>query len=141
MAEIKFIDHTEEVKGILAELAYKTMEEVAGELESQVKRNTRVDTGQTKNSWSHRVAGSMMAGEYKAEIGSPMENAIWEEFGTGEYALNGDGRKGGWFYEDEEGVGHFTHGKKPSRAFHRAYTSLKNKLIRHMQNAFKRGLL
>ena len=26
-----------------------------------------------------------------------MENAIWEEFGTGEYALNGDGRKGKWY--------------------------------------------
>jgi hypothetical protein len=140
MSQIKFIDHSEEVKGVLAELAYKTLEEVAGELESQVKRNTRVDTGQTKNSWSHRVTGSTMAGEFKAEIGSTLENAIWEEFGTGEYALNGDGRKGGWFYEDEEGIGHFTHGKKPSRAFHRAYSALKNKLIKHMQDAFRRRL-
>lgn len=140
MSKIEFIDHSEEVKGVLAELAYKTLEEVAGELESQVKRNTRVDTGQTKNSWSHRVTGSTRAGEFKAEIGSTLENAIWEEFGTGEYALNGDGRKGGWFYEDEEGIGHFTHGKKPSRAFHRAYSALKNKLIKHMQDTFRRRL-
>lgn len=140
MANIKFIDHTEEVQGLIAELAYRSLEEAAGELESQVKRNTRVDTGQTKNSWSHRVTGSMMAGEYRATIGSPMENAIWEEFGTGEYALNGDGRKGGWFYVDEKGDGHFTHGKHPSRAFHRAYTALKNKLIRHIQDVFKGGL-
>lgn len=140
MAKVEFIDHTEEVEGLIAELAYRALEECAGELESQVKRNTRVDTGQTKNSWKHRVTGSMMAGEYKAEIGSPMENAIWEEFGTGEYALNGDGRKGGWLYEDRKGVVHFTYGKKPSRAFHRAYTSLKNKLIRHMQEIFKGGL-
>ena len=137
VAEVKFIDHTEEVQGLLADIAEAVLEEVAGELESQVKRNTRVDTGATKNSWTHRVTGSMMAGEFKAEVGSPLENAIWEEFGTGEYALNGNGRKGGWFYEDEEGVGHFTHGKPPSRAFHNAYTSLKNKLIRHIQNAFK----
>ena len=140
MAKVEFIDHTEEVKGLIAELAYRALEESAGELESQVKRNTRVDTGQTKNSWRHRVTGSMMAGEYKAEIGSDLENAIWEEYGTGEYAVNGDGRKGGWFYEDAEGVGHFTHGKKPSRAFHKAYTSLKNKLIKHMQEIFKGGL-
>ena len=140
MAKVEFIDHTEEVQGLIAELAYRALEESAGELESQVKRNTRVDTGQTKNSWSHRVTGSMMAGEYRAEVGSPMENAIWEEFGTGEYAVNGDGRKGGWFYEDEKGNGYFTRGKKPSRAFHRAYTSLKNKLIRHMQEIFKGGL-
>lgn len=140
VAEVKFIDHTEEVQSLIAELAYQVLEEVSGELESQVKRNTRVDTGQTKNSWSHRVTGSMMAGEYKATVGSPMENAIWEEFGTGEYALNGDGRKGGWFYVDEEGVGHFTHGKKPSRAFYKAYSTLKNKLIKHMQDRFKGAL-
>jgi hypothetical protein len=28
-------------------------------------------------------------------------NAVYEEFGTGEYAFNGNGRKGGWFYVDE----------------------------------------
>jgi hypothetical protein len=140
MADVKFIDHTEQVQSLLAELAESVLEECAGELESQVKRNTKVDTGQTKNSWTHRVVGSMMAGEYKAEIGSPLENAIWEEFGTGEYALNGDGRKGGWFYKDEKGDGHFTHGKHPRRPFHKAYTSLKHKLIKRIQDRFKGGL-
>lgn len=140
MSKIQFIDHTEEVQGLIAELAYQVLEEVSGELESQVKRNTAVDTGQTKNSWTHRVTGSMMAGEYRATVGSPMENAIWEEFGTGEYALNGDGRKGGWFYKDESGVGHFTYGKHPRRPFHRAYSALKNKMIKHMQDRFKGGI-
>lgn len=140
MSEVKFIDHTEEVQGLLAATAYKTLEEVAGSLERQVKRNTVVDTGQTKNSWKHRVSGSMMAGEYRATVGSDYENAIWEEFGTGEYALNGDGRKGGWFYVDERGKGHFTYGKHPRRPFWHAYTSLKNRLIKHMQDAFKRAL-
>lgn len=140
MADVQLYDYTIEVQGVIAELAYKALEEASGELESQVKRNTKVDTGQTKNSWTHRVTGSMMAGEYRATIGSPMENAIWEEFGTGEYALNGDGRQGGWSYRDEEGVWHFTHGKKPRRPFHNAYTSLKNRLIKHMQDIFKGGL-
>lgn len=140
MADVKLFDYTIEVQGAIAELAYRALEEASGELESQVKRNTKVDTGQTKNSWTHRVTGSMMAGEYRATIGSPMENAIWEEFGTGEYALNGDGRKGGWFYVDEKGDGHFTHGKHPRRPFHNAYTALKNKLIKHMQDVFKGGL-
>ena len=123
----------------MAELSYSVLEEVAGELESQVKRNTAVKTGQTKNSWTHRVTGSMMAGEYKAIVGSPMENAIWEEFGTGEYALNGDGRKGGWFYKDEDGVGHFTHGKHPRRPLHKAYSSMKNKLVKRIHDVFKGG--
>lgn len=118
--------------------AYSVLEEVAGELESQVKRNTAVDTGQTKNSWTHNVKSTKE--QYTATIGSPMENAIWEELGTGEYALNGDGRKGGWFYVDEKGNGHFTHGKHPRRPLWKAYTTMKNKIIKRIQDAFKGGL-
>lgn len=140
MAKVEFHDYTEEVQGLIAELAYTVLEEVAGELESQVKRNTAVDTGQTKNSWQHRVTGSMMAGKYKAQVGSDYINAVWEEFGTGEYALNGDGRQGGWSYRDERGDWHYTKGKPPKRAFWRAYNSLKNKLIKYMQDRFKGGL-
>lgn len=140
MAEIKFIDHTEEVQSLIADLAESSLEEACGELEAHVKRNTKVKTGQTKNSWRHRVVGSMMAGEYRGEVGSDYMNAVWEEFGTGDYALNGNGRKGGWFYEDDEGNGHFTHGKKPRRPFQRAYDSMKNKLIKFIQDRFKGGL-
>ena len=140
MADIEFKDYTIKVKETIAELAYRAIEESCGELESKVKRNTAVDTGQTKNAWTHRVSGSTMAGEFKGTVGNPMENAIWEEFGTGEYALNGDGRKGGWVYRDEEGVWHHTMGKHPRRPLHRAYIASKNKLIRHMQNIFKGGL-
>lgn len=140
MADFEFHDYSPKVKQALAEVALRSLEEVAGELESQTKRNTVVDTGRTKNSWSHRVSASATEGEYMAHVGSDYENAIWEEFGTGEYALNGNGRKGGWYYVDEEGKGHFTHGKHPRRPFFNAYTALKNKLIRHMQNAFKGAL-
>ena len=144
MAQFTFIDHTEDVKSLIAELAYAGLEEAGGELESAVKRNHDtlkiVDTGQTKNSWQHRVTGSMMAGEYKVSVGSDHQNAIWEEFGTGDYALKGNGRKGGWFYEDSWGVGHFTHGKKPRRPFQKAYDTMKNKLIKFLQNKFKGGL-
>lgn len=141
MADIKLFDYSVEVQEAMAELAFSVLEEVAGELESQTKRNNvKTNTGQTKNSWTHRVVGSMMAGEYRAEIGSPLENAIWEEFGTGEYALEGNGRKGGWSYKDEEGVWWHTYGKHPRRPFWNAYSSLKNKLIKHMQDVFKGGL-
>lgn len=138
MAKIEFKDYSIEVKNALKNLAYKAVEEACGELESQTKQNTAVDTGQTKNAWTHIVKASN--DETTGTVGNPLENAIWEEFGTGEYALNGDGRKGGWFYEDAKGVGHFTRGKHPRRAFWKAYTTLKNKLIKHMQDIFKGGL-
>ena len=138
MSKVQFIDHSQDIEGVLESLAVAVLEEVAGELESAVKRNTAVDTGQTKNSWTHSVTSH--GKEHKAVVGSPYMNAVWEEFGTGEYALNGDGRKGGWFYEDAEGNGHFTRGKKPRRPFFKAYTENKDKLIKHMQNKFKGAL-
>ena len=132
---VKFHDFTVQVKGAIDDRINIVLEECAGELESQVKRNTRVDTGKTKNSFRHRVDDD----SHTAYIGSDEENAIWEEFGTGEHALEGNGRKGGWFYVDEKGDGHFTHGKKPSRAFWKAYTSMKNAIIKRIQG-FMKGL-
>jgi hypothetical protein len=133
---IKFIDHTEQVKAVIAELAMSSLEEAAGELESQVKQNTVVDTGKTKNSWQHRV--TQKGEDYVAAVGSDYENSIWEEFGTGEYALNGDGRKGGWAYEDPKtGETIWTRGKRPRRPFHHAYTTLMPKIIKFLQDQFK----
>ena len=138
MAEVKFKDNTVVVEGALLACIAQALEEAAGELESQVKRNTKVDTGQTKNSWQHVL--SLGGNRHEALVGSPLMNAVWEEFGTGEYALNGNGRKGGWFYKDEKGKGHFTHGKQPRRPLWKAYTTLKPRIIRRMQDVFKGGM-
>lgn len=130
---VKFEDYTIQVIGVIDDKINAVLEECAGELESQVKRNSRVATGRTKNSFRHKVDDS----SHTAVIGSDYENAIWEEFGTGEHALKGNGRKGGWFYEDEKGDGHFTYGKKPSRAFWHAYTSLKGAIVKRIQESLK----
>lgn len=133
MADVIFEDFTIEVEGAIDDKINAVLEECAGELESQVTRNTREDTGKTKNSWKHHVDDDT----HTATIGSNYENAIWEEFGTGEHALKGNGRKGGWAYKDAKGDWHYTHGKKPSRAFWNAFVALKNKIIAHIQNALK----
>lgn len=138
MADVRLDDNSIKVQDAIAKLAFRAVEEACGELESQVKRNTAVDTGQTKNAWTHIVDDS--EGVCRGVIGNPLENAIWEELGTGEYALNGDGRKGGWYYVDEKGDGHFTHGKRPRRPFWNAYALLKNSLIKRIQEIFSGGL-
>ena len=75
----------------------------------------------------------------EAEIGSRYQNALWEELGTGIYALNGNGRKTPWVYKNpKDNKFYATVGKKPRRALYRAYTSLKNKLIKSAQERFKR---
>ena len=109
------------------------LEEASGEVEAQTKRNTKVDTGKTKGSWEHVVNESKL----EAEVGSRYKNALWEELGTGIYALNGDGRKTKWVYTPDGKHFYATVGKKPRRALFNAYTSLKNKLIRSAQKRFK----
>lgn len=133
MADVIFNDFTIEVQGAIDDTINAVLEECAGELESQVKRNSRVASGQTKNSFQHNVDDA----SHTAFIGSNHENAIWEEFGTGEHALAGNGRKGGWVYKDANGEFHHTYGKRPSRAFWNAYNSTKSKIISRIQNSFK----
>lgn len=116
------IDNTLRVINELNDKAVSFLYEASGELQHEVQQNTRVDTGQLKGSWRYSVDESNL----ESTIGSPLENAIWEEFGTGEYAVNGNGRKGGWFYVDAKGDGHFTKGKTPQHAFTNAYNTLRD---------------
>lgn len=83
-----------EISGEVKKIALQWLEETSGELESQAARNTRVDTTDTKVSWTHQVDEGAM----EAVAGSPKINAVYEEYGTGEYAVNGDGRKGYWVF-------------------------------------------
>lgn len=130
---VQFQDFSIQVKDALDDKALQFLEEAASEIESAAKRNSRVDSGQLKGSWNHQVNES--AGE--ATIGSPLENAVWEEFGTGEHALHGDGRKGGWSYQDDSGNWHHTKGKKPNRTLQKAFDSAKAAIIRRAQEIFK----
>lgn len=148
MEKVTIEIHADTCKEEIRKAIIAGLYEGGGEILSQVIRNTRVDTGQLKNSWQCKVDEDKL----EATIGSPLENAIWEEFGTGEYALNGDGRKGGWYVPAEELSAkaktkmqkriikgkefYFTKGKKPSRALSSAFTAKK----RVAEKAIKRKL-
>lgn len=134
---VVFKDFTKVVLDKIHETGEQFLEEVGGEVESQTKRNTKVadkDGGKTKESWEHRVDTDKM----EVQIGSRYKNALWEEFGTGIYALNGDGRKTKWVYKNKkDGKFYATVGKKPRRALFRAYNSKKNAIIREAKRRFK----
>ncbi len=93
----KFEDYSFKVKDAMKDTAISFLEEAGGELESQVKRNSRVDTGQTKGSWQHVTDESGL----ECSIGSNLENAIWEEFGN-QYAALWYGRKPLMMYKDSQ---------------------------------------
>ena len=131
---VEFRDFSRIVLQRIQETGEQFLEEVGGEVEAQTKRNTKVDTGKTKNSWEHVVNADKM----EVQIGSRYKNALWEELGTGIYALNGDGRKTKWVYKSpKDGKFYATIGKKPRRALYRAYQSKKNLIIREARRRFK----
>lgn len=118
----KFTDNSIKVINAINKAVLNALEEASGDLEAQVKQNTKVKTGATKKSWEHRVDEKNCI----AYVGSNYMNAIWEEFGTGIHALNGNGRKDvPWTYQDEEGKWHRTSGKKPRRALYHAGNTMK----------------
>lgn len=123
---IEFHDYSMEVKEAINSSIVKSLYEAAGEIEEIAIRKTPTDTGQLRNSWSYVVDEA----KGEATIGNSQEYAIYQEFGTGEYALNGDGRKGGWFYKDAKGNGHFTHGTRPKRMLFSAFNEGKSKVIK-----------
>lgn len=159
MAGVQFKDYSAEVKAKLDDAAIAYLYEAAGELEAQTIRNTRQGKKyrgkQATSLWKYTVNENKGI----ATVGSPDEAAYWEEFGTGEYALNKDGRKGWWVYVEGSDTprpnqqtytknealaiaasmrangldAHATNGIDPNRPLHRAFTSLKSALIRRAE--------
>ena len=164
MADVIFEDNTAKILRATDDAIEAALLEAAAEIVSQTARNTRVKEGQLKGSWQANV--SQTADGYEAVIGSPLENAIWEEFGTGEHCIpesGKTGRKGYWvFVKGSDGKSshtgksytlkeakrvmaimrskgldaYYTNGKKPSRAFWKAFTQTKPKIEKHFQETF-----
>ena len=157
--EVVFKDFSVQVKNAMNDRINAVLEEVAGELKSQVIRNTKVgkvNGGTTKNKWQHVVDES----NHEAVIGNTEQTAIWLEFGTGEYALEGKGRKGGWYVMVGNGRNQISQavvdaygfsvingkdgkkyvkirGMKPQRPLYKAFTSNKNAIIKRIQDSLK----
>ena len=102
MGDVKLIDNSFKVKGELNETTIAWLYEWANEIAAQAQRNCR-----TGDEYSAQLKGSYHAlvndQKGEAQIGSALEQAFWEEFGTGEYAdqsKNGGkpGREGWWIY-------------------------------------------
>ena len=93
---VVFEDNSVKVKKLLREEAIKFLHEVGGEIRSQTQRNSRRKTSKTAGSYKYKVDEGQLA----VHIGSDYQNAVWEEFGTGEFASETGhvGRKGWWVY-------------------------------------------
>lgn len=151
---VVFKDYSFEVKNKIKDNAVAFLHEAAGAIVSRAKRTTRVGTGQLKNSWTYEVDEKNLT----VTIGSPLENALWEELGTGEYALKGKGRKKVWYvpvkgykgkkkptyngqvvivYGKQGTAFYKTNGKKPQRTLFKAFETQKGKIIKQAEKIMK----
>lgn len=133
---VQFTDNSIQVKAAMDEAVMIILEDGANEIQSHAQRHSPIDTGQLKGSWSHTVDES----KSEATIGSPLEHAIWQEMGTGEWAVENNGRKGGWRYQDDKGEWHFTKGTKPKRMLFNAFVKNKAKIIKRAEQVLKEKL-
>ena len=66
--------------------------------------------------------------ELSGYVGTNVDYAIYVEFGTGEFAENGNGRKGGWMYKDPSGEWFFTWGMEPQPYLRPAFRQTKGQI-------------
>ena len=165
MAQVEFEDFSVKVTEAMENACIAFLHEAAGELMSQAKRNTKMSISEghdVKGTWNYQVD----EGDKSAKVGNPLEASYWEELGTGEYALNKDGRKGWWVYvegssnspsrqpirtqaEAEETAAylrskglpaHATNGREPNRPLYKAFTANKAKIIKRAEQIIKGGM-
>lgn len=161
MAHVEFQDNSIKVKDALEDAVIQFLEEAAGEVKSAAMQNSDFAPRSLKGGWEHIVDES----KHEAIIGHPKELAIWMEFGTGEYALNKNGRKGYWVYvkgnsgvkeknpgqvltldeakrrmaylQDKGIDAHVTNGHRPMRMLHNAFETNKAKIIKRAEQILK----
>lgn len=163
---VHFEDNSIKVKAAMEQAVISYLYEAGIEVEAQTKRN--MPNGhwysQQKTKWQYVVDEKKL----ETTIGNPMQQSLWTEFGTGEYALHGDGRKGYWVYvKGNEGSAdsnggksytlaeakrivammrkknldaHLTKGQQPKRPFENAFNSVKNALIERASEVLKSHL-
>lgn len=133
---IKFTDNSAQIINDLDKKAIAFLEEAKSSLSAQTAKNSPVKSGALKRSF---VSDSMVdKAEYTAYIGSSLEYAIYQEYGTGEHALEGNGRKGGWVYKDPDtGKAVFTRGNRPRRMLYNAFQQKKAKIKARGQEIFR----
>lgn len=153
---VEFNDYSIEVKAALNDKTKAWLAEWANEIASTAKDNCALDGEagvQLRGSYRAEVDG----GTGEAKVGTALEAGYWEEYGTGEYAVHGDGRKGWWVYKDGyEGKGgdvlteakakaiaasdpaiHATNGRRPNATLEKAFTTTAPKAKADLEKKLK----
>lgn len=121
---MEFIDHSEEAKEALKNATIQWLFQSCMMVEGQAVALAPVQTARLRNSIDYIVDEEELIGY----VGTNVEYAIYVEMGTGEFAENGNGRKGGWVYQDPSGEWFFTWGQEPQPYLRPAFRQKKSEI-------------
>lgn len=121
---MKFLDHSDEAKEVLKEATIQWLFQACMLVEGQAVALATVQTARLRNSIDYVVDEDELIGY----VGTSVEYAVYVEFGTGEFAENGNGRKGGWAYQDPSGEWFFTYGQEPQPYLRPAFRQKKSEI-------------
>ncbi len=119
-----FKDNSMEGKERLKNAAAKWLLQACILVEGQAVLLAPVATSRLKQSIDYIVDDDELVGY----VGTNVDYAIYVEFGTGEFAENGNGRKGGWMYKDLSGEWFFTWGIEPQPYLRPAFRQTKGQI-------------
>lgn len=103
---VDFKDNSKAVLAAMQQAVERGLEKCGLVAEGYAKKLAPVDTGNLRNSISHKVDPE----EPAVYIGTNSSYAAYQEFGTGIYTEGG--RDTPWVYQDEKGNWHWTRGNK-----------------------------
>lgn len=101
---VEFYDNSKQFLDAFEAARKRALERCGMQAEGYAKDLTPVDTGNLRNSITHKVVDDTVY------IGTNNEYATYVELGTGKYAEGG--RQDPWVYQDEEGRWHHTNGQR-----------------------------
>lgn len=131
----KVEDYSNERMRDIDRVAMRALTKISLIVESSAKTKARFDNGDLRDSINHKV---IRRGEDSyALVGTNIAHGPFNEFGTGEFAEKGNGRKGGWFYVDAEGKGRFTRGMTPQPFIRPAFRENKERAKDIIAQEFK----
>lgn len=129
--EVKFTDNSDEVLALFKAAAERALERCGLQGEGYAKDLCPVDTGDLRNSISHKTV------ENEAYIGTNKEYAAYVELGTGKYAEGG--RPTPWVYQDANGNWHHTDGQRAQPYLKPAVANHKQTYINIIKDEMENG--
>lgn len=111
-----------------------TLEKACFLVENKAKIKAPVDTGQLRASITHEIDGET------GIVGTNVEYAPYVEFGTGVWAVEGNGRDTPWSYQRADGEWVTTNGNKPQPFLIPSLLENEKEIVKLFQDAIKKGV-